>query len=52
MGFENTPLSVNSGVGQPLNEFKLDGRMFTLTLYRCPICGYLELFDDDVHHEH
>lgn len=23
------------------------GRVFTITLYRCPVCGYLEMFDDE-----
>src|SRR5260364_130240 len=35
-------------VGQPLSQTELSGRIYTLQLFRCSICGYLEFFDDNI----
>ena len=28
-----------------------NARAYTAEIYRCPVCGYLEFFDDAVHYE-
>lgn len=29
-----------------------NGVIYTMHVYRCPVCGYLELFDDLAEYEH
>ena len=45
-GFDRYQLSVNSTVDTPINEVIRNERAFTLCVYRCSKCGYLEFFDD------
>lgn len=48
MGVTLVPFQAGSPVGQPLLQTKTSGRVYTVTVFRCPVCGYLELFDDEV----
>ena len=36
-----------SGVGDPLTSISHSGNVYTMKTFRCPTCGYMELFDDE-----
>lgn len=36
-----------SSVGEPLTSISHSGNVYTMKTFRCPICGYTELFDDE-----
>lgn len=36
----------NFSMGQPLATLETNGSIYTIRPFRCPKCGYLELFDD------
>ena len=51
-GIEFETFDTSSTVNEPLSTIALNGNAFTLSIYRCPTCGYLEFFDDDAHYEY
>ncbi|WP_155705995.1 hypothetical protein [Burkholderia cepacia] len=47
IGARLIPFRVGTPVGTSLMETEASGRIYTVALYRCPVCGYLEVFDDE-----
>ena len=45
-GITATPMTCNSDCNDALDDVSMNGRAFTVLLYRCTTCGYIELFDD------
>lgn len=50
LGVTSQSFVAGSSVGTPLTSTGPSGNVFTLALYRCPVCGYLEMFDDEASH--
>jgi len=48
MGLSLINMQAGMEAGQPLRITKPSERVFTVQLYRCSECGYLEAFDDEV----
>ena len=48
MGAHHLPLRVGMSVNKPLSATEASGRIYTVAIYRCSTCGYMELFDDGV----
>ncbi|WP_144409776.1 hypothetical protein [Cupriavidus basilensis] len=47
-GVTIAPLTAGSPVNRALSASFASGRIYTVSVHRCQICGYLELFDDEV----
>ncbi|AOZ06729.1 hypothetical protein BKK80_13570 [Cupriavidus malaysiensis] len=48
MGATLVPFRAGTPVGEPLSRTTVSGRIYTVSIFRCPVCGYLEMFDDEV----
>lgn len=46
MGTMETKFRAGTAVGKALSQIEPSGRSFTVATFRCPQCGYVELFDD------
>lgn len=47
IGASLVPFRVEMSVDTPLEDTEVSGRIYTVSLFRCPSCGYLEVFDDE-----
>ena len=45
-GMTATQMTCNSDCDDSLDDVAMNGRAFTVLVYRCECCGYIELFDD------
>lgn len=48
MGAVNIPLTAMSPVNKPISDTQSSNLIYTVNLYRCETCGYIELFDDEI----
>ncbi|WP_261524070.1 hypothetical protein [Burkholderia multivorans] len=45
IGAEITSVGQPTDNGEKVNVVNMSDHVFTMKLYRCPVCGYLEAFD-------
>ncbi|MBR7961214.1 hypothetical protein KDW41_12240 [Burkholderia vietnamiensis] len=45
MGADITSVAKPSNAGEKVNVVEMSGHVFTMMLFRCPVCGYMETFD-------
>lgn len=47
VGAQLKKMNATSPVGAAIQESRPSGGIYSVHIYRCPVCGYIELFDRD-----